>query len=107
MKNGIAVALAAAAGLGMGVLVGCGVELPDDEGGAGPVCHRDEDCVPDACCGRATGAVHVSLAPDCRGVTCDGTCPPNLVDTIECGCGIPVCRDGQCQGAFTSNDQCG
>jgi hypothetical protein len=103
MRNRIAVALAAAAGVGMGVLAGCGVELPSDDGGAGPVCYSDEDCVPDGCCGRGTGAVHVSLAPDCQGVSCDGAC---RVDMIGCGCGLPACHDSQCQVAVTSNDQC-
>ncbi|HYX89978.1 MAG TPA: hypothetical protein VE782_00340 [Myxococcaceae bacterium] len=107
MRHRIALVLAAAVGFAAGALVGCGLgDSPGDGGGggSGPICYRDEDCVPNACCGRGTDAVHVSIAPDCRGVSCDGTCPP---DMIECGCGIPVCRDNHCQAAFTANDRCG
>jgi hypothetical protein len=105
MRHRIAVGAAVAGGLVLGVLAGCGLEeFPiDDGGGSGPVCYTDADCVPDDCCGVGTRAVHLSDAPDCRGVSCDGMCPPNLID---CGCGIPVCRNNHCEAAFTSNDRC-
>ena len=105
MGHRIAVVVAVTGGLALGVLAGCGLgEIPfDDGGGSGPVCYSDSDCVPNACCGVGSGAVHISDAPDCRGVSCDGTCPANLID---CGCGIPVCRNNQCETAFTSNDRC-
>ncbi|HZA49878.1 MAG TPA: hypothetical protein VE549_04005 [Myxococcaceae bacterium] len=107
MRHPIAVAVAAAGGLALGVLAGCGLEglsIEDEGGGSGPVCYTDSDCVPNACCGGGTGAVHISEAPDCRGRQCDGRCPSDL---IECGCGIPVCRKNHCEAAFTSNDRCG
>jgi hypothetical protein len=106
MRHRISVVVAAAGGLVLGVLAGCGLEdmAVDEGGGSGPVCYTDSDCVPNGCCGRGTGAVHVSDAPDCRGVSCDGTCPSNM---INCGCGIPVCRNNHCEAAFTSNDRCG
>jgi|SRR5215211_3931832 len=105
MRHRIALALASAAGLVVGALAGCGIEdFGNDGGGSGPVCYSDEECVPNACCGRGTDAVHVSQAPDCRGVSCDDTCPSDMID---CGCGLPVCRDNHCQAAFTANDRCG
>jgi hypothetical protein len=105
MRHRIALVLAAAAGLAVGALVGCGLGDPTlDSGGSGPICYSDADCVPNDCCGEGTGAVHLSIAPDCRNARCDGSCPPEM---IECGCGIAVCRDNHCQAAFTANDRCG
>src|SRR5688500_7469283 len=69
----------------------------------GAACDVDEDCVPNACCGRGTGVVHVSQAPNCRSATCDGTCSPA---TVQCGCGIPVCRDRRCGVAVTIGPGC-
>jgi hypothetical protein len=105
MRHRIALVLAAAAGLAAGAPVGCGLGgAPLDDGGSGPICYSDADCVPNGCCGRGTGAVHVSIGPNCSAVDCDGTCPMGMID---CGCGIPVCTDNHCQAAFTSNDHCG
>jgi hypothetical protein len=78
--------------------VGCGIADPQsDPQPAGPVCYSDNDCVPDDCCGEATRAVHVSAAPDCRGVRCTGSCP---TDRAECGCAIPHCADSHCTLAY-------
>ena len=92
-------------GLALGFGAGCGVDLPTDTGtgGSGPVCFQDSDCVPNGCCGRGTGAVHVSEAPDCSGVACDGSCPAN---EVNCGCGIPVCSDSHCTVAVTTGPNC-
>ena len=90
---------------GMG-LVACGPieDFPIDPGSGGPgdgrVCYSDLDCVPNACCGEGTFAVHIADAPDCRGVTCSGSCPP---DRINCGCEIPVCRNSRCQTAVSES----
>jgi hypothetical protein len=86
--------------------VGCGPlddlgELPQNP--AGPICYQDSDCVPNGCCGRGTGAVHKDNAPQCGGQVCDGQCPTN---GVNCGCGIPVCRDSSCTVATTVSDQC-
>ncbi len=69
----------------------------------GPVCYTDADCVPSACCGEGTRAVHISQAPDCRNIRCNGTCS---VNTIDCGCGLPICRSGRCAVAYSSGAGC-
>jgi hypothetical protein len=69
----------------------------------GVVCYQDSDCVPDGCCGLGSCAVHESLGPSCSGVRCDGTCPAG---TVDCGCGIPVCREGRCTVARTVSASC-
>lgn len=92
--------------LGFLLLAGCGPVIDDDGGGGlapGPVCYVDEDCVPNRCCGEGTSAVHVSLAPACRGIACTGSCDEN---TIDCGCGIPICRDQRCTVARTVSASC-
>ena len=93
--------------LAVGLLVGVGCGPIIDEGGPGalpgPVCYVDEDCVPNGCCGEASNAVHVTDAPSCRGISCTGTCPDNSVD---CGCGIPICRDQRCTVARTVSSTC-
>ena len=85
-------------------LAGCGIidDFPTTDGG-GPVCYSDADCVPNDCCGQGTGAVHFSLAPDCTGVVCTGTCP---LEQVNCGCGLPVCRLSQCTVAVSTDPQC-
>ena len=81
--------------------LGCGIEdLPVDEPPSGHVCYSDSDCVPNDCCGNGDGAVNIVDAPDCRGVMCDGSCPPNM---INCGCGIPVCRNSRCATAVSDS----
>lgn len=81
------------------VLVGVVLGL----GGCGPVidlpmvmgrpCAANSDCVPDGCCGRGTRAVHVLDGPDCSRIDCTGECPAT---EVNCGCGLPVCRESQC-----------
>ncbi len=73
------------------------------DGGSTKPCFVDSDCVPNDCCGRGNGARHIDNAPDCRGVVCEGTCP---TDQVDCGCGVPVCRNQRCAVAITVNDQC-
>jgi hypothetical protein len=99
------------------LLPGCDVGLPlEDSGGgggggegfcppppSGAVCYEDSDCVPDACCGEAQCAVFPEQAPSCSNVSCSGDCPP---DSIDCGCGVPYCRDGRCTVARTSGPGC-
>ena len=84
---------------------GCGPYIEDGSGGQlpGPICYLDSDCAPNDCCGEGTRVVHVNDAPSCRGVSCSGTCPAN---SIDCGCGIPVCRDQRCQIARTVSAEC-
>lgn len=100
-RLGPALLVGAAVGLWM---AGCGADFsaPSSSGG-GPVCFQDSDCVPNGCCGRATDAVHVSEAPDCSQVQCDGQCP---VDQVNCGCGIPVCSNSHCTVAVTTGPNC-
>lgn len=80
------------------VAAGCGAieDFPVGDTPSGPVCYSDSDCVPNDCCGEGTGAVHRTLAPDCTGVSCDGSCDPA---SIDCGCGIPYCKDSHCATA--------
>lgn len=59
-------------------------------------CYQDSDCATNGCCGEGTNPTHVSEAPSCTGVRCDGTCP---VNTIDCGRCIPHCRDSLCVAA--------
>jgi hypothetical protein len=97
------------AALALGVALcwaGVGCEPVDDGGGGGggdipaglsdTICYRDSDCAPNACCGQGTNPTHVSEAPDCSNVRCDGTCP---ADTIDCGRCIAVCRSSRCSAA--------
>jgi hypothetical protein len=63
---------------------------------SGKVCYADSDCAPNGCCGEGTNPTHVTEAPSCSGVRCDGTCPAN---TIDCGRCIAVCRDARCAAA--------
>ena len=60
------------------------------------VCYRDSDCGTNGCCGEGTNPTHISEAPSCSGVRCDGVCTPN---SIDCGRCIPVCRDSRCAAA--------
>ncbi len=77
-------------------------EFPGEEDPApGRVCYEDSDCVPNDCCGVGTGAVHRLDGPDCRAVFCDGVCDEDLID---CGCALPICRDGRCTAAYA--EQC-
>src|SRR4051812_36436537 len=88
----------------LGYAAGCGgEEFPGTGGSGGPPCVVDSDCVPDGCCGKATGVTNTSNPPDCSGVTCDGSCP---VDKVNCGCGIPICSDSQCTVAVTTGNGC-
>ncbi|HVG58235.1 MAG TPA: hypothetical protein VNA24_06745 [Hyalangium sp.] len=86
-------------GSALGLGVGCEPIDPIEEipvGLSDTVCFRDSDCAPNRCCGEGTNPTHVSEAPNCAGVRCDGTCPPN---TIDCGRCIPTCRDSRCAAA--------
>jgi hypothetical protein len=87
----------------LGVLLGLGVgcepvdpieELP--VGLSDTICYQNSDCAPNGCCGAATNPTHVSEAPSCAGVRCDGTCAAN---TIDCGRCVPTCRDSRCAAA--------
>lgn len=83
----------------LGFGVGCEPIDPIEETPVGlsdMVCFRDSDCAPNGCCGEGTNPTHVSEAPNCTGVRCDGTCPTN---TIDCGRCIAVCRDSRCAAA--------
>lgn len=102
MKLGWGRLAAVLLGVGLGGLSCDVVDLPDDPL-LGPPCYVDSDCVPNACCGEGTGVVSASQAPDCRTVRCSGSCNPN---SIQCGCGLPVCRDGHCAVAYTSGPAC-
>ena len=90
-------------------LTGCGTSLLDDPNAFCPapdpsaVCFTDQDCVPDGCCGEGSCAVLSSGAPSCDGVRCSGTCDPT---TVDCGCGVPVCRSGTCTVARTVGGGC-
>lgn len=97
------------AALALGVALGlavAGCEPVDDGGGGGgggvpvglsdKVCFQNSDCAPNDCCGLATNPTHVSEAPSCSNVRCDGTCPAN---TIDCGRCVAVCRDSRCAAA--------
>ena len=92
----------AIAGVTLGLLAGCdiGVEdLPIEDAPpvlSSAVCYDDSDCVASACCGEGNAVTHRSEGPNCAGVRCDGTCPP---DSIDCGRCIPVCREARCAGA--------
>jgi hypothetical protein len=74
------------------------VDLIDEipQGLSDEICYRESDCAPNGCCGEATNPTHVSEAPSCVGVRCDGTCPPN---SIDCGRCLVVCRDSRCAAA--------
>lgn len=99
----LCVSLFASLIVAVSAVAGCGPfdTIPQDEPpGSGRVCYTDADCVPNGCCGEGTGATHVQDAPDCRGVRCDGACPP---EKIDCGCGIPLCRDSRCATAVSSS----
>lgn len=92
-----------------GATLACGPIFEDDEGGGGTggsggaLCFSDSDCAPNACCGQGTGVVGASQAPDCSAVTCTNNCPSNQ---LNCGCGLPVCRDGHCAVAVTTGPGC-
>jgi hypothetical protein len=89
--------------IGLWAAVGCGPFefMPPTDPDPGPVCYADRDCVPDACCGRGSRAVHRSVGPDCSEVLCDGQCPEERVD---CGCGLVICRSNHC--AVAVSEQC-
>ncbi len=93
----------------MGGALACGPTVDIDwdtgggTGGSGPPCFSDQDCVPNACCGTGTGVVGIAQAPDCAGVRCNNNCP---VGQLNCGCGLPVCRDGHCTVAVTFGGGC-
>ncbi|MFP2897112.1 hypothetical protein [Corallococcus sp. 4LFB] len=92
----------AVAGLTLGLLAGCdiGVEdLPLEDTPpvlSSQVCYDDSDCVANACCGEGTAITHRDEGPNCTGVRCDGTCPP---DSVDCGRCIPTCRNARCAAA--------
>ena len=86
-------------GTALGLLAGCEPIDPLDDipvGLSDTICYRDSDCAPNGCCGDGTNPTHVSEAPNCANVRCDGTCPAN---SIDCGRCIPVCRDSRCSAA--------
>ena len=87
-------------GVALGVLGG-GCEPIDPitdvpEGLSDTICYSDKDCAPNDCCGKGTNPTHVTEAPSCTNVRCDGTCPAN---TIDCGRCLAVCRDSRCAAA--------
>ena len=86
------------------LVTGCGLvpDFPDSDGG-GTVCYLDADCVPNGCCGDGTWAVHVDEAPDCSAVRCSGSCP---LAEVNCGCGLPVCRQNRCSVAVSTDPAC-
>jgi hypothetical protein len=84
------------------VLVGCGEVIPLPQPMGRP-CAINSDCVPDACCGRGTMAVHVLDGPDCSRVDCSAECP---VNEVGCGCGLPICRDSRCTVAVSTDPGC-
>ncbi len=89
-----ALALGAALGLGAGCEP---VELFNTPPGISDIpCERDSECAPNGCCGEGTNPTHVSEAPDCSGVRCDGTCPAN---SIDCGRCLAFCRESRCAAA--------
>jgi len=95
---------AALAGILLVAVTGCGVLDYVPPGGDGGIeCYVDTDCAPNGCCGEGTAAVPLDLAPDCSGVVCSGTCPEGQVN---CGCGLPVCRQNQCTVAVSTDPQC-
>jgi hypothetical protein len=100
----LALAAICAAGVLGGALVACG---PLDEDIFGPpsgrTCYENADCVPDGCCGQATAAIHKDDATSCTGVVCQGSCP---VDQVDCGCGLPVCKEQRCTVARQVDARC-
>jgi hypothetical protein len=83
----------------LGLGVGCEPIDPIDEvpiGLSDKICYQNSDCAPNGCCGEATNPTHVTEAPNCANVRCDGTCPR---DSIDCGRCIPTCRDSRCEAA--------
>jgi hypothetical protein len=90
--------------VGFALALSCGdlADLPDDIP-KGPACRSDAECVPNACCGEGTGISHESAAPSCSNVSCNNQCDPSK---IECGCGLPVCRDGYCAVAWSGEARC-
>lgn len=94
----------AVAGLALlAALAGCGTFEPLPPADAGRACVQDSECVPDGCCGRGSGAVHVADGPDCSAVTCAPDCP---LTQVACGCGLPVCRDARCVVAWSAEPAC-
>ncbi len=90
-------------GAALGFSAGCdpnGAGFTDEEnappGVSNKVCYADSDCVPNGCCGAGTNPTHISEAPDCSGIRCDGTCP---INSIDCGRCIAICRDARCAAA--------
>ncbi|WP_224365282.1 hypothetical protein [Hyalangium versicolor] len=86
-------------GVSLGLLgTGCEPIDPIDipVGLSDKTCYRDSDCAPNGCCGEGTHPTHVSEAPDCSNVRCDGTCQAN---SIDCGRCVPYCRDSRCEAA--------
>ena len=62
-------------------------------------CQTDSDCVPASCC-HPTDVVNRANAPDCTNIFCTEECQEN---TMDCGCGEPVCVNNQCEVAWTGN----
>lgn len=91
--------LAFVLGGALGLAAGCEpidvIEEPPP-GISDTVCYENSDCAPNGCCGQGTNPTHVSEAPDCRNVRCEGPCQPN---TIECGRCVATCRDSRCAAA--------
>lgn len=75
----------------------------ETNGGVDPgrICYADSDCVPADCCGEGVAAVHKLDAPACNSAQCTTNCDASK---LSCGCGLAVCRDGRCAGAFTVNN---
>lgn len=100
MRSSRFVLAALVLGAALGFTVGCepveGILEDPPVGVSSVVCYTDADCAPNGCCGEGTNPTHVSEAPDCSGVRCDGTCPP---ESINCGRCIAICRDARCAAA--------
>ena len=83
------------------VTASCGVlDSPSymPPGASDATCYDDTDCAPNACCGEGDAVVHANDAPACGAVQCTGSCPRN---SVNCGCGVPLCRDGRCVAAVS------
>ena len=63
-------------------------------------CKIDSDCVPANCC-HSTNVLNKANAPDCTKIDCTLECRSN---TLDCGCGKPVCVNSKCEIAWTKND---
>jgi hypothetical protein len=83
-------------------LAACGTMEDGGGGVVGDVCTPgSSECVPNGCCGRGTGAVNVSRAPNCSMVTCNANDPDPTNQTVNNTCGLPFC-DSSCHCAVAT-----